>query len=188
MYHQTTYNKLKSIGIICRARKVLHKNTLVTLYYTFIYPYLNYCCTVWGTAAATYLSRLVILQKKIVRIISGKPRLFPTLGLFHNLGILRIDLLSKFKLSIFCFKYLNNELPGVFNGFVTPVSDIHEYYTRSSPLLYIHTPRTVYAENSVKFQAPLAWNSLNSQLRQIPFIASFKRSLKLHLINSLTDV
>ena len=40
-------NKIsKNIGIICRARKVLHKNTLVTLYYTFIYPYLNYCCTV----------------------------------------------------------------------------------------------------------------------------------------------
>ena len=33
----------KNIGILCRARKVLKRTTLITLYYAFIYPYLTYC-------------------------------------------------------------------------------------------------------------------------------------------------
>ena len=67
----------KNIGIITRARKIINQKTLTGLYYTFIYPYLNYCCTVWCTAARTHLSKLHILQKKINRIIFGKPRLYP---------------------------------------------------------------------------------------------------------------
>ena len=39
-----TCNKLsKSVGIILKARKKLHKATLVKLYYSFAYPYLIYC-------------------------------------------------------------------------------------------------------------------------------------------------
>ena len=113
-------NKIsKSIGIICRARKVLNKDTLVTLYYTFIYPYLNYCCTVWGCSPPTHLSKLLILQKRIVRTISGKPKLFPSRDLFVDLRILPVDLLNKFKLCMFCFKYLNNELTVIFDNFIT---------------------------------------------------------------------
>ena len=37
-------NKLaKGIGIICKARKYLTKKALLTLYNTFIFPYLIYC-------------------------------------------------------------------------------------------------------------------------------------------------
>ena len=96
-------NKIsKNIGVITRARKVLNKKTLITMYYTFIYPYLNYCCTVWGSASSTHLSKLITLQKRIVRMISGKPRLFPSRELFINLRILAVDLLNRFKLILFC--------------------------------------------------------------------------------------
>ena len=36
----------KGIGILYKARKYLPKSCLVTLYYSFIYPYLNYCLEV----------------------------------------------------------------------------------------------------------------------------------------------
>ena len=38
----------KGIGIISKVRKYLNKNTLLDLYYSFIYPYLTYCNQVWG--------------------------------------------------------------------------------------------------------------------------------------------
>ena len=37
----------KGIGIILKARKVFNNETLSSLYYTFFYPYLNYCIHVW---------------------------------------------------------------------------------------------------------------------------------------------
>ena len=43
--HVMNINKkiAKGIGIILKARKVFNNETLISLYYTFVYPYLNYC-------------------------------------------------------------------------------------------------------------------------------------------------
>ena len=40
----------KGIGIICKARKLITKKALLTLYNTFIFPYLIYCVEIWGCA------------------------------------------------------------------------------------------------------------------------------------------
>ena len=60
----------KGIGILIQARFCLSKKTLVSLYHTFIYPYLTYCNSVWGDSFLYNLNRLNVLQKKVVRIIS----------------------------------------------------------------------------------------------------------------------
>ena len=60
----------KGIGILIKARFCLSKETLVSLYYTFIYPYLTYCNSVWGDLFLYNLNRLHVLQKKFVRMIS----------------------------------------------------------------------------------------------------------------------
>ena len=41
-------NVAKCVGIIIKARKLFDQETLLTLYHTFVYPYLNYCIHVWG--------------------------------------------------------------------------------------------------------------------------------------------
>ena len=54
----------KSIGILCKARKLLNKPMLVNLYFTFVYPYYIYGIHVWGGTYPTNLQKLVLLQKK----------------------------------------------------------------------------------------------------------------------------
>ena len=63
-------NISKSIGIIKTVKSKLNKKTLVNLYYTFIYPYITYGYVVWGRAPTIYLSKIHILQKRIISIIS----------------------------------------------------------------------------------------------------------------------
>ena len=176
----------KNIGVITRARKVLDKKTLTGLYYTFIYPYLNYCCTVWGSCSITHISKLLVLQKRIVRIICGKPRLSPSLELFKSLKILPVKELQEFKLSIFCFKFKHQKLPSIFDDFLTNISDIHSHETRASEAheLYIHTPRTCYGQNAVRYQAPFTWNSLGSLLCSISCYKTFKRNTIDQLLHS----
>ena len=59
-------NKVSNnIGIILNARWVFNKTTLLSLYYSFIYPYSTYCIHVWGSIYKTHLQKLQILQKKI---------------------------------------------------------------------------------------------------------------------------
>ena len=54
----------KSIGIIQKARVHLDTDTLVGLYYSFIYPYLINGITVWGKANKSVLEPLFKLQKR----------------------------------------------------------------------------------------------------------------------------
>ena len=61
----------KSVGILCKARKVLNISTLVTLYNSFVYPYLTYGVEVWGNAYDIHIESLITLQKRIIRIIKS---------------------------------------------------------------------------------------------------------------------
>ena len=54
----------RGIGLIIKARKLLNSDALITLYYSFIFPYLSYCNHIWGATYATNLQKLVIQQKK----------------------------------------------------------------------------------------------------------------------------
>ena len=60
----------KSIGIIRKSSFFLLKQSLFTLYYSLVYPYLQYCNIVRASTYASNLFRLVVLQKRIVRIMN----------------------------------------------------------------------------------------------------------------------
>ena len=84
-------NKIsKSIGIINKTRKILNKDTLVTLYYSFVYPYLNYAIELWGGTKQFNLNSLHKMQKKIVRLICMAPYRSHTAVLFQDLKIFNI--------------------------------------------------------------------------------------------------
>ena len=55
-------------------RKVKHiftTNYLLTLYYSLVYPYIDYGITLWGTSHETHTNRIFIMQKKAIRMIAG---------------------------------------------------------------------------------------------------------------------
>ena len=60
----------KSIRIIFRTSFYLVKSSLKMLYYALVYPYLQYYNIVWASTYPSNLNRIVILQKRIVRILS----------------------------------------------------------------------------------------------------------------------
>ena len=63
-------NKLaKNIGIITKLRHYVNLHTLKQLYYSFIYPYLTYAITSWGSACKTRLSKIRTKQNKCIRSI-----------------------------------------------------------------------------------------------------------------------
>ena len=60
----------KSLGIICKAKKKISKETLRTLYYSFIYPYLMYGIVVWGSANHNVMQPLIKIHKCCIRVIT----------------------------------------------------------------------------------------------------------------------
>ena len=62
--------KWKQNGILIKARMYLPKLSLLTLYYTFAYPYFLHCIHVWGRAYQSYLKIIEVTQKKLIRLIT----------------------------------------------------------------------------------------------------------------------
>ena len=80
---QNTRNKIaKGLGIICKARKVLQKSTLLTMYNSFTLPYLTYCIEIWGMTFKCHIDPLFKIQKRALRLITHSHRLAHTESLF----------------------------------------------------------------------------------------------------------
>ena len=60
----------KSIGIIHKSRFLLSPHSLRTLYNSMILPHMYYCNLAWGCSYKSNLKRIVILQKRALRIVS----------------------------------------------------------------------------------------------------------------------
>ena len=59
----------QNIGVINKVKYLFPQTTLFMLYSSLILPYLNYGILAWGHAHATYLDRILLLQKKALRIV-----------------------------------------------------------------------------------------------------------------------
>ena len=61
---QNIRNKIaKGLGIICKARKVLRQSTLLTLYNSFILPYLTCCIEIWGMTLKSHFDPVIKIKK-----------------------------------------------------------------------------------------------------------------------------
>ena len=100
----------KSIGIIYRSSFYLFKSALRMLYYALVYPYLQYCVTVWSSTYPTNLNHLVILQKRVIRIIDKQDFRVHTSPIFKELKILKLEDIYLFNLGKFIYQYKHNLL------------------------------------------------------------------------------
>ena len=59
----------KGIGIIARLRHSVPHTTLLNIYRSLIEPYNSYCLVAWGQATSTHLKKIVISQKRVLRLM-----------------------------------------------------------------------------------------------------------------------
>ena len=127
----------KSIGILCRAKKVLRTDSLVTLYNSFVYPMFSYCLEIWGRSYKVNIESLFRMQKKIVRIVTFSNRKEHTSPLFKKLNILPLSKLYEYRMLMFLFKFEKKCVPSIINNLFVRHSDVHMYQTRNARSLQI---------------------------------------------------
>ena len=173
----------KNVGILIRTRKVFNSVTMRMLYYSMIYPYLSYCIHVWGCVFKTYMGKIVVIQKRIVRIICGVSRRTHSYPLFQALDILNVEKLYEYTIGLMMYKYHHSQLPDVIKNLFTTNYEIHNRSTRQSHLLHIPKCRTTLGERSFKHQATKIWNNLRENLNVDVKIGTYKKHLKSYLLN-----
>ena len=186
-WHQhITYvkNKIsKGIGIMYKARPYLDKHCLANLYHTYIYPYLIYCIEIWGNVPHCHLNPLLLLQKKIIRIITFSNYLAHTEPIFKELNILPIHKLYFNRIGILMYKYTTGLLPEVMNELYTQVNEIHDYNTRNANKFHISSVTDTFSSISARI-----WNALSDKIDVNVCFARFKVLFKSYLLNNCLQI
>ena len=179
-------NKLsKSIGVIYRLNQYLPSQTLLMLYYSLIYPYLNYGIESWYNVTTTMSEKVLILQKRAIRSVYKIPYNGSTKTYFKQHNILRLPEIFSFKISSMFVKYVNDE--SIKNDYISSLlqlnSDIHSHNTRNRNNFSVPFFRRSASKSCFIYQSLTYWNSLPQSLKQKKNHANFNHLLKKHLIS-----
>ena len=160
----------RSVGILYKLRSVVPEPTLKNIYYCLVYSYVIYCNVVWGGASQCYLDRLIMLQKRAVRVITGSDYLARTNPLFHKTGLLKIQDIHIYLLAVYMYHKQKN-FPE------------HSYHTRFKCNSRPSFQRLASTQRSLLYSAPMAWNSVPLEIRNSSSISVFKSKLKHNLLS-----
>ena len=172
----------RNTGVINKLKHFVPFHVLRILYSALILPYFNYYILTWGNSSKTVLDKVNIVQKRVIRIINNAGFRAHTNDLFYNCKILKISDLYLYSLGIFMFELKNDNLPHVFAPLFQRNFILHSHSTRQANHYHLPQTRTVFANSTFTFTGPKFWNSLNNQLVDSPSLNSFKRKLKLYLL------
>ena len=132
------YNKIsKSIGIIQRVSYNLPTSVLLSLYYTMIYPYYEYCNIIWANVKSKYLEKLSTSHRKVLRIVFKLKWNAYIDHLYVKCNILNIYGINTFPIGCFMFKAVNGLLPLHFSNLFITNNNIHCHCTRQHCNLHV---------------------------------------------------
>ena len=181
-----------------------------TIYFCVVYSHLYYGIQAWGSADPTTLNKLVILQNKAVRILSGtqyfqiygqEPGPLPSSEpLYKKLEILKIHDIFELSISNFVYSTLTFDSPTIFNNWFQYAHEIHDHTTRSStdiirenyfdigqvqPSFTLHTKGATneYGRKMIQVSGPVIWNRIPDDIKEAGSIHTFKKNLKLHIFD-----
>ena len=171
----------KCVGILCKARKKIYESTLIGLYYSFAYPYFNYCNHVWGNNYQSCLERISLIQKKLVRIISCSSFRANTEPLYFANKILNVSDINDYIIRIFMYECLHGNVPDIFRNYFQRNADVHDHYLRNANDSYTPYGRLDIRQFSIKFAGANLWNSLPSFIKNSQSINIFKKNMRNYL-------
>ena len=165
----------KGIGMLARLRHLVPFATLLNIYRSLIEPYISYGLIAWGQAANIHLNKILILQKRALRLMYFADSKAHSAPLFVHSRILPATMLYYHLVSSMMHDINNHRVPSNISMLFTHFEQVHHHFTRFSAAgnLYVKTSRTNQLLFSFARIGVRVWNSIPMKL-QTPF----KRELK----------
>lgn len=165
-------NKLSSAYFaILQMKTVLDTNGLLNIYYALAYSHLSLNIITWGVGRN--LNRVLISQKRMIRLVFNLKPLDSCRGVFKKNKILTVACI--FILKCVCYTYKN-----IAN--LNRLGDTHSYNTRNNNVLSIPPHSTTLYEHSTNYNAIILFNKLPANLKTITGYNKFKAATKNYLI------
>ena len=148
------------------------------LFYSFIQPYFNYCILIWGNAADIHLNKLILLQKRAIRLISNAQFLDHTAPLFAQQNILKLKDLYQQRCAVFSYKIYSHQFPTSFSSKFLKWPALITITTHAPSLKALSIPayRTSLKQKTLKYQSIKLYSELlrPNNYHVIPSITALK--------------
>ena len=184
----------RALGIMYKLRPFLPLKVLKNVYYSLIYSHIIYAIESWGSASKSELDKMLILQKRAMRLMTFNDicptvpgPLIPSDSIFIKLDILKVMDIYKFQVSKFIFKCINKIASVNFQNWFKINHDRYGYNTRSNinindgkliKNLFIPYARTTnYGLKQLKVNDPRIWNAMPSNIKNITSLHVFLKHL-----------
>ena len=142
----------------------------LNIYNSLISPYLTYGLVAWGQAAKSHIKKILILQKRVLRLMNFASFNSHAVPYFISSNILPVNMLY-FKLaSLLMLDVYHNVTHSNLSDLFTSTYKVHNYNTRSSAAgsYYVDHSQIDHLKTSFSRMGPRIWNSIPEYLRKLP--------------------
>lgn len=123
------------------------------LYYALFESHLNYCSLVWATTTKTNITKILTLQKKIMRLISGADYLSPTRDIFKSCNVIAFQHMYHFRI-LRSFYFSSGPSKDFLTSTALLTHSTNIVNTRNTDIWHIHRFRTNYKLQSLQHNLP----------------------------------
>ena len=170
-------NASKKLNILAKLKSVIDRNTLETMYTSFIRPGLEYGSIVFCNCSDTENDMLESVQRRAFKIITGGIVRTPTNNLYSEVGFQTLKTRRDRSVLLFFFKIINNMVPDYLQELKPDKPVPGRYMLR---IQNDFTPPkcrlTKYLKSFLPFAVSL-WNKLDEATRAIKNYDQFKHTL-----------
>ena len=181
-------NKLSKIVYLFRKLKFLNLRNLIILYNLLFLSNMSYGIEIWGNVYEDRLKKLVLIQKKTIRIINKNMidksqlpliRLSHTNNMFKYNSILKFNELITFRIILFLYNLLHNNYNINLDTFFI--------YNKDKTRFILPLMKTTKFQNTIFFKGPKYYNNIMSnnilKSENIHNIHKLKKVLKNYFLN-----
>lgn len=151
-------NKLNSsLYVVRRIKQITSPQVAMTAYYSLFESHLRYGLIAWGGTTATNLQRVLIIQKRTIRSLTGLGPLDTCRAAFKELGILTVIGL-----------YIHETILNALKTGHTRTGDRHAYDTRHGRNFLLDQHHLSLTEKKPSYRGALFFNTLPDYLKRLP--------------------
>ena len=168
----------QGVGIISRLRHFLPTSTLFIIYRSLIEPYISYGLAAWGQATASHLNKILLLQKRALRLMYFSDSRTHAIPLFVSSSLLSLIMLYFKHIATLMHDIFSHCAPPKISELFTRSDQIHSHYTRFSASRNFHVQLSRLNQQLLSFSriGTRIWNKIPPQLRELRKTL-FKRKL-----------
>ena len=183
-YHLETLvsNISFKLYMFSKVRRFLNEKCAITIYKSMLMPFFDYCDIIYMYSGQNELQKLNRQHVRGMKISLNEGYLMDEDELYIKCNLSKLENRRKVHLRNFMFKIQSIESNLMNTDDVIVNTRLHD-----GPVFKVTHPNSKPIKRSVMYSGALEWNNLESDIRNIKEVDTFKRKQKIWMLNTFID-